>query len=79
MLNHFLNTARTAVNDINNYLKTNAEICLDFMIRLENQTGVFDEKKSDVNASYSRIMAIADNADVAWNETDPRFYLEENY
>jgi hypothetical protein len=79
MLNQFLNTARTAVNDINNFLKTNAEICVDFMMRLDSQAGAFDAIKADSNASYSRIAAVAEQMDGQWQDMDPRFFLEENY
>jgi hypothetical protein len=79
MLNQFLHTARVAVNDINNYLKTNAEICLDFMMRLDMQAGTLDAIKADANASYNRIAAVAEKMDVQWQDMDPRFFLEENY
>jgi hypothetical protein len=79
MLNQFLHTARLAVSDINNFLKTNAEICLDFMMRLDKQTVRLDDIKADVNASYNRIVAVAENMDFSSQELDPRFFLEENY
>ena len=79
MLNHFLHTARIAVNDINNFLKTNAEICMDMMMRLDMQSGALDEVQADSNSSYSRIVAVAEKMDSQWQEMDPRLFLEENY
>ena len=79
MLNHFLHTARIAVNDINNFLKTNAEICMDMMMRLDMQSGALDEVQADSNSSYNRIVAVAEKMDSQWQEMDPRLFLEENY
>jgi len=79
MLNHFLHTARTAVNDINNFLKTNAEICMDMMMRLDMQSGALDDVQADSNSSYNRIVAVAEKMDSQWQEMDPRLFLEENY
>lgn len=76
MLHQFLHTAKTAVNDINNFLKSNGEICMDLMMRLDFQAGITNEPVSESAPNLNPVVAFADST---WQEMDPRFFLEENY
>lgn len=75
MLDQILHTARTAVSDINNFLKTNAEICLDLMKRIDPQSAIYSENGAE-NNNFNPFMALIDPG---LGEYDPRLFLEENY
>jgi hypothetical protein len=76
MLHQFLHTAKTAVTDINNFLKSNAEICMDLMMRLDFQAGTMNVAGPETAPEFNPAVALAETG---WQEMDPRFFLEENY
>jgi len=75
MLNQIIHTAKAAVNDINNYLKTNAEICMDFMHRLNSQVNSFETTEMEQGGVFQRLAAI----DIGMGETENYGCFEENY
>ena len=79
MLNQILDSAKAAVNDINNYLKSNAEICMDFMFRLNGQASSLESAETDPVASYSRMAAISQKYELGYSDLENFGCLEENY
>jgi hypothetical protein len=75
MLDQILTTARTAVSDINNFLKTNAEICMDLMKRIDPQAA----KSTDNESDFSNLNQLIALFDPGLKDYDPRFFMEENY
>ena len=79
MLNQILNTAKAAVNDINNHLKSNAEICMDFMLRLNGQANSLETAETDPVASYSLMATISKKYELGYSDLENFGCLEENY
>lgn len=79
MSESFNHTNPSVVNDINNYLKTNTEICMDFKMRMNSQASAIDDTQANPNASYNRISAIVKKMEIQWQDLDSYAYLEENY
>ena len=67
------------VSDINNFLKTDSEICMDFKFRLNAQAGTIKETQASPSASYNRLVAVVKKMDVHWQEMETLSFLEENY
>ncbi|HYC39990.1 MAG TPA: hypothetical protein VEB63_05820 [Chitinophagaceae bacterium] len=79
MLNHFLHSARTAVHDINNYLKSNAEICMDFMIRINGQAAALETVEIDPVTSHNRMAAVSRKYELGYGDLENFGCFEENY
>jgi hypothetical protein len=79
MLNQILHSAKAAVNDINNYLKSNADICKDFMLRLNGQASSFETGETDPVASFSRMATISTKYELGYSDLENFGCLEENY
>ena len=79
MLNQIFNSAKAAVTDINNHLKSNAEICMDFMLRLNGQASSLETAEPDPVASYSRMATISNKYELGYTDLENFGCLEENY
>jgi hypothetical protein len=77
MFNHFLTNAREKVNEINNYVKSNAEICMDFMMRLNVTNN--SEMRTSPGIAYQQLLALGDKMDLSSQEIDSYIFAEENY
>ena len=77
MFNQFLSTAKAAVSDINNYLKTNAEICMDFMLRLNGQASSVENV--EVDFSLNPVATVSKKYELGFTDQENFGCLEENY
>jgi hypothetical protein len=79
MLTTFHSTARERMNDVNNFLKNEAEIITDFKMRLANTLRETDLFQSGVHISYNRVINKMNDAECSGFLSEQSLFMEENY
>ncbi len=67
------------MNDVNNFLKNEAEIITDFKTRLTSTIREIDLFQSGPHISYNRIINKMNDAECSGFLSDQSLFMEENY
>gem|GEM_PF-1009180 len=79
MLKNLQEGASTLFNDINNYLKNEAEIITDFKTRIANTAREIDHLQAAAHITYNRIIHKLNEAECMAFLSDQNLFMEENY
>jgi hypothetical protein len=79
MLRTFHTSAKGVVSDVNNFLKTEAEILTDFKTRLSNTIKEIDILQSGPYITYNRIINKMNEAECSGFLSEHSLFMEENY
>ena len=79
MLQNFHSNAKGLFNDINNFLKNEAEIMTDFKTRITATAKEIDNLQSAAHITYNRIINKLNEAECMAFLSDQTLFMEENY
>ena len=79
MLTKIQTKAEDLLKDINNFLKTEAEIISDFKTRVSNSIRDIDRFQSEAQITYNRIINKISESECIRLLSDNSLYMEENY
>jgi hypothetical protein len=67
------------IHDINNFLKTDAEIAMDFTVRIHHVADTIDRLQADGSYTHDRIIKKTIESGTLYHIHETSLYLEENY
>ncbi len=79
MYDRFLHHAKMCLADINNFLKSDSEIGMDFRLRLDVQTTALDESVTDTISIYNKAVSMHEMMLGQSPRKEDLLFLEENY
>jgi hypothetical protein len=79
MLRKIHTNAKEIINDINNFLKNEAEIITDFKTRISGSIRELDKFQSEANITYNRIINKMNELECMQFLSDKSLFMEENY
>lgn len=79
MLKTIQNSAKGIITDINNYLKSEAEMITDFKTRISNSIREIDKFQSEIQITYNRVINKMSEAECTQFLSEQSLFMEENY
>ncbi len=79
MLKTIQSNAKGIITDINNFLKSEAEIITDFKTRISNSIREIDKFQSQIHITYNRVINKMNEAECTQFLSEQSLFMEENY
>ena len=79
MLKTIQNNAKGIITDINNFLKSEAEVVTDFKTRISNSIREMDKFQSEIQITYNRVINKMNEAECTQFLSEQSLFMEENY
>lgn len=79
MLKTLQTNARGLIADLNNFLKSEAEMVTDFKTRITNSIREIDKFQSEAQITYNRVINKLSEAECTQLLSDQSLFMEENY
>ena len=79
MLKTIQNNAKGIITDINNFLKSEAEVIADFKTRISNSIREIDKFQSEIQITYNRVIYKMNEAECTQFLSEQSLFMEENY
>ena len=79
MLKTIQNNAKGIITDINNFLKSEAEVVADFKTRISNSIREMDKFQSEIQITYNRVINKMNEAECTQFLSEQSLFMEENY
>jgi hypothetical protein len=79
MLKRIQTNAMEIFNDVNNFLKNEAEIITDFKTRISGSIRELDKFQSEAHITYNRIINKMSELECMQFLSDKSLFMEENY
>ena len=67
------------ITDINNFLKSEAEVVTDFKTRISNSIREMDKFQSEIQITYNRVINKMNEAECTQFLSEQSLFMEENY
>jgi hypothetical protein len=79
MIKTIQNNAKGIITDINNFLKSEAELITDFKTRVSNSIREIDKFQSEIHITYNRVINKMNEAECTQFLSEQSLFMEENY